>query len=162
MSVHRLVQLLLPSEPNVSHHLVPKTEEQRKATRILLDMTGKRREIINLNGSGIDDPQAQSLLSRIARGDEDVSLLDYTRLPRRVKHRSGKQKLVKRIGHSMLLLTNITQDKHYRRQTKIAEIILICHRRWLTQAHLAKRSTCLLRVSFSRISPLSYPKADQR
>lgn len=48
-------------------------------------MTGKRREMISLNGSGVDDPQAKSLLSRIAGGDErnaDVSLLDHRRLPR--------------------------------------------------------------------------------
>lgn len=53
---------------------MPKTEEQGQATRTLLGkifgMTGKRREMISLNGSGVDDPQAQSLLERMAAGDK--------------------------------------------------------------------------------------------
>lgn len=52
------------------------------------------------------------------------------------------------------MLTNIAQDdKRYSRQTKIAEIILICHHRWLTQtAHPARRSTCLFSASPSLVS----------
>lgn len=53
---------------------MPKTEEQGQATKTLLGkifgMTGKRREVINLNGSGVEDPQAQSLLERMAAGDK--------------------------------------------------------------------------------------------
>lgn len=53
---------------------MPKTEEQGQATRTLLGkifgMTGKRREVINLNGSGVEDPQAQSLLEKMAAGDK--------------------------------------------------------------------------------------------
>lgn len=74
MPVNRLVQHLLPASHDGSHHLVPKTDDQGQATRTLLGkifgMTGKRREIINLNGSGVEDPQAQSLLERMAVGDK--------------------------------------------------------------------------------------------
>ncbi|CAM9978688.1 unnamed protein product, partial [Ectocarpus fasciculatus] len=73
MAVHRLVQYLLPSRDTCSHHLVPKTDEQGQATKTLLGkvfgMTGKRREMISLNGSGVDDPQGESLLERMAAGD---------------------------------------------------------------------------------------------
>lgn len=73
MAVHRLVQYLLPSKDDCSHHLVPKTDEQGQATKTLLGkvfgMTGKRREMISLNGSGVDDPQGESLLERMAAGD---------------------------------------------------------------------------------------------
>lgn len=74
MSVHRLVQHLLPPSASASHHLVPKTDEQGQATKTLLGkifgMTGKRREMISLNGSGVEDPQAESLLERMAAGDK--------------------------------------------------------------------------------------------
>lgn len=75
MPVHRLVQHLLPDSHDGSHHLVPKTKEQGNATKTLLGkifgMTGKRREMINLNGSGVEDPQAQSLLERMAAGKKE-------------------------------------------------------------------------------------------
>lgn len=74
MSVHRLVQHLLPPTEGGSHHLVPKTDEQGQATKTLLGkifgMTGKRREMISLNGSGVEDPQGESLLERMAAGDK--------------------------------------------------------------------------------------------
>lgn len=74
MPVHRLVQHLLPTNEDGSHHLVPKTDEQGQATKKLLGkifgMTGKRREMISLNGSGVEDPQGKSLLERMAAGDK--------------------------------------------------------------------------------------------
>lgn len=74
VSVHRLVQHLLPARDGGSHHLVPKTDEQGQATKTLLGkifgMTGKRREMISLNGSGVEDPQGESLLERMAAGDK--------------------------------------------------------------------------------------------
>lgn len=74
MPVHRLVQHLLPAKDTGSHHLVPKTDGQGQATKTLLGkifgMTGKRREMISLNGSGVEDPQGESLLERMAAGDK--------------------------------------------------------------------------------------------
>ncbi|CAM9501922.1 unnamed protein product, partial [Hapterophycus canaliculatus] len=74
MAVHRLVQHLLPAKDTGSHHLVPKTDGQGQATKTLLGkifgMTGKRREMISLNGSGVEDPQGESLLERMAAGDK--------------------------------------------------------------------------------------------
>lgn len=53
---------------------MPKTDEQGQATKTLLGkvfgMTGKRREMISLNGSGVEDPQGESLLERMAAGDK--------------------------------------------------------------------------------------------
>ncbi|CAM9093073.1 unnamed protein product [Scytosiphon promiscuus] len=83
MPVHRLVQHLLPAKDTGSHHLVPKTDGQGQATKTLLGkifgMTGKRREMISLNGSGVEDPQGESLLERMAAGDKgngEVDLAD--------------------------------------------------------------------------------------
>lgn len=76
--VQTLVQYLLPSNDNGSHHLVPKSKEQELATRNLLskifDATGRKREMINLNGLCVEHPQAHSFLETVTagnrRGDE--------------------------------------------------------------------------------------------
>ncbi|KAG5179642.1 hypothetical protein JKP88DRAFT_349845 [Tribonema minus] len=56
ISIHKLVRTLLPPAFDGSHHLVPKTSAQQAATKTLLhkvfEMTGKRRDIVNLNGAG--------------------------------------------------------------------------------------------------------------
>ncbi|CAM9694762.1 unnamed protein product, partial [Phaeothamnion confervicola] len=72
--VHRLVRALLPPGWDGSHHLVPKTDQQGQATKTLLgkvfSMTGKRREVISLNGAGVDRPQPQSMLERLQAEDQ--------------------------------------------------------------------------------------------
>lgn len=62
--VHTLVQFLLPPNNSGSHHLVPKSKEQGQATKTLLgkifDATGRKREMINLNGLCVEHPQEYS------------------------------------------------------------------------------------------------------
>ena len=70
--VHTLEQYLIPTSDSGSHHLVPKTKEQVRATKTLLgkifDATGRRREMINLNGLCAERPQAQSFLESMTAG----------------------------------------------------------------------------------------------
>ena len=87
--VHTLVQYLLPSNDSGSHHLVPKSKEQERATKTLLgkifDATGRKREMINLNGLCVEHPQAQSFLETVAAGDRRDD--EVGRLPQLVLRR---------------------------------------------------------------------------
>ncbi|CAM9655413.1 unnamed protein product, partial [Chrysoparadoxa australica] len=56
--LHKLVRAMLPPGWDGSHHLVPKSDGKGTATRNMMGeifaITGKRREIMALNGAGLD------------------------------------------------------------------------------------------------------------
>lgn len=83
--VHKLVRVLLPPAWDGSHHLVPKTEDQGLATKTLLhqvfEATGKRREIISLNGAACAIPPKdddQTVLVRVVTGPKGGDGLNET------------------------------------------------------------------------------------
>jgi hypothetical protein len=67
---------MLPPAFDGSHHLVPKTGAQQCATKTLLhkvfEMTGKRRDIINLNGSGGRPAATLAVLCALCRMRSDI------------------------------------------------------------------------------------------